>query len=249
MRRSSLLFTALFLAGISQAQLSVSDSIKKHYQKTYQQGIEYNDVNVVINALQNIIAESSGNDAIILKDTLAMIYFASKSYYPALLLSKEVCQSSPSNLNARARVAECNQNLGQVKEAIADYEIVAPQLKNPYYYYQLAACQYGLKRISECEANIRKVVADTNSNKIGVTFTSPNGNEQEIPVNAAALNMAAVIKMDSKNFADAKNYLESALKLYPGFDGAKQNLNYCNDNLKTGKPAKATPANKPKGKG
>ena len=101
----------------------------------------------------------------------------------------------------------------------------------------------------ECEVNIRKVLADSNSNKIGVVFILPNGNEQQIPVSAAVLNMAAVMKMDAKNYADAKNYLENALKIFPDFEGAKQNLNYCNENLKATKPTKASPANKTKAKG
>ena len=236
----------LIVLNIAHAQLSVSDSLRNHYQKTYQQALQYNDISVAINSLQNIIAETGGNNNILFKDTLAMLYFASKSYYSALLLSKEVYQANPSNINALARAAECNQNLGETKDAITDYEKVAPVLKNPYYYYQLAVCQYGLKRIVECEANINRVLADTNSNKIGVTFTLPNGSEQQIPVSAAVLNMAAVMKMDTKNYAAAKPYLESALKIFPDFEGARQNLNYCNENLK---PAKASPANKTKAKG
>ena len=249
MRKLSFFLMGILVTNLSYAQLSVSDSLKNHYQRTYQQALKYNDVNVAINSLQNIIAENPGSSSIVLKDTLAMLYFASKSYYSSLLLSKEVYQANPSNINALARAAESNQNLGETKEAIADYEKVTPVLKNPYYYYQLAVCQYTLKRVAECEISIRKVLADSNSNKIGVSFILPNGNEQQVPASAAVLNMTAIIKMDAKNYADAKNYLENALKLYPDFEGARQNLNYCNENLKATKPTKAAPANKTKGKG
>jgi len=240
----------LFLAGAivmntSQAQLSVKDSLREHYQKTYQQGLQYNDINVAINSLQNIIAETTGKNEMLLKDTLAMLYFASKSYYSSLLLSKEVYQANPNNVNARARAGECNQNLGEIKSAIEDYEKVTPILKNPYYYYQLAACQYGLKRYTECLVSVSKVLADTNSNKIAVSFILPNGDEQRVPASAGALNMAAIMKLDTKNYADAKLLLENALKIYPEFQGAQQNLKFCNENLK---PTKATkPAVKGKG--
>ncbi len=247
MRKLVLLLTGVVAFNISHAQLSVSDSLKNHYQKTYQLALQYNDINVAVNSLQNMIVETPGDAVIPLKDTLAMLYFASKSWYSCLLLSKEVYQANRSNINALARAAECNQNLGETKDAITDYETVTPILKNPYYYYQLAVCQYGLKRMVECETNIRKVLADSNSNKIAVVFILPNGNEQQIPVSAAVLNMAAVIKMDAKNYADAKNYLENALKIFPDFEGAKQNLNYCNENLKPAKTIKAPPAKKPKG--
>ena len=249
MRKLLLFLAGMIIFSISYAQLSVSDSLKNHYQKTYQQALQYNDINVAVNSLQNIIAEIHGKNEMLMKDTLAMLYFASKSYYSALLLSKEVYQSNPSNINALARAAECYQNLGDAKNAIADYETVTPVLKNPYYYYQLAACQYELKRYAECETNISKVLADTSSNRIGVVFTLPNGNEQQIPASAAVLNMKAVMRMDIKNYAEAKSYLENALKIFPDFEGAKQNLSYCNDSLKTTKPAKSLSENKTKGKG
>jgi tetratricopeptide (TPR) repeat protein len=245
MRKLLLLLTCTLAIHISEAQIAVGDSIKKHYEKTYLQALEYNDVNVAINSLQNIIAETHGSNEIILKDTLAMLYFATKAYYSSLVLSKEVIQANPSNLNAQARAAECYQNLGDIKSAITGYEQVAPALKNPYYYYQLAACQYSLKRYGECEANVNRVIADTNSNKIPVNFVLPNGNEQQVPVSAAVLNISAVMKMDNKNYAEAKNLLEKALKIYPDFEGAQQNLNYCNQNLKGTK----TPATNPKKKG
>lgn len=246
MRKTLLTLTAVILINISFAQTSIMDSLKIHYQKTYEQALKYNDVNVAINSLQHIIAETQGTASVTLKDTLAMLYFASKSYYQALLLSKEVYQANNTNVYALARAAECNQHLGEIKDAITDYETVTPILKNPYYYYQLAVCQYGLKRIAECEMNIKIILADSNSNKIAVSFILPNGNEQQIPVSAAILNMAGVMKMEAKNYADAKNFLESAIKLFPDFVGAQQNLKYCNENLK---PEKPTLDNKIKKKG
>lgn len=249
MKKALLVFGAVILFSLSNAQNSIKDSLKAHYERTYQQALQYNDINVAINALQNILAETNDNSVFLIKDTLSMLYFASKSYYSSLMLSKEVHQANPSNVNALARSAECFQNLGEIKSALEDYEKVAPVLKNPYYYYQLAVCQYSLKRIAECEVNINKVLADTNSNKIAVSFILPNGDEQKIPASAAVLNMSAVMKMDTKNFADAKINLENALKIFPEFEGARQNLNYCNENLTLSKPNKKIPANKPKAKG
>lgn len=222
-------------------------NLKAHYQKTYQQALQYNDLNVAINSLQNIIAETGASESIPLKDTLGMLYFASKVYYSSLILSKEVYEADASNINALARAAECNQYLGETKNAIADYEKVILVDKNPYYFYQLAVCQYGLKRIAECEANINRVLLDSNSSKTAVIFTLPNGGEQQVPANAAVLNMKAVMKMDQKDFVAAKKNLESALAIYPQFEGARQNLNYCNETLKPAKPAKTASPGKPKG--
>ena len=186
--------------------------------------------------MQNIIAETPATQSIPLKDTLSMLYFVTKSYYPALLLAEEVSKAMPANINALARVGECYQNLGDSKKAVAAYENVAPILKNPYYYYQLAVCQYDLKRVSESEANIKRVLADTNSNHTAVSFTLQNGADQQVPASAAVLNLAAVMQMENKHFDQAKLLLQNALKLYPDFIGAQQNLQVVENNMKGVKP-------------
>jgi tetratricopeptide (TPR) repeat protein len=127
------------------------------------------------------------------------------------------------------------------------YEQVVPKTKNPYHIYKLAVGQYQLKRTLECEASARAALADTNSKKIGVSFTSIDGNQQAVPVNAAAANLLGVLKMDAKNYAGAKTNFQEALKMFPDFAGAKQNLEACEKNLKgAAKPPAKTTA-KPKG--
>ena len=59
-----------------------------------------------------------------------------------------------------------------------------------------------------------------------------DGNQQTVPVSAAASNLLGVLKMDAKNFADAKADFQQALILFPQFAGAKGNLEICEKNLK-----------------
>ena len=87
-------------------------------------------------------------------------------------------------------------------------------------------------------------MADSNSNHIPVIFTMPNGNEQQVPVSSAALNLKAVVMMDEKNYGKAKDYLQAALKIYPSFQGAQQNVLTCDNKTKGTKPVVKT---KPKG--
>ncbi len=90
MKRITCCLLAILLINQANAQSSLADSLKKHYQKTYSQALLYNDINVAINSLQNILAASNGTNNLVVKDTLSMLYHASKSYYSALVLSKEV---------------------------------------------------------------------------------------------------------------------------------------------------------------
>jgi len=230
----------LFSFGIF-ASMKAQDSVtlRKHYLKVYTQALGYNDVNVAINALQGYLAV---DNSLIFKDTLSMLYFSTKNYYSALLLSEEVYKAEPNNLDAMARTAECYDELGDPKTAISLFEQVVPKTKSPYQAYKMAVCQYQLKRTSEAENSAKFVLADTNSKKIGVPFTSMNGNQQAVSVAAAAANLIGVLRMDAKNYADAKKYFDQALTLFPEFVGAKENLEAVNRASNPTKTPAKTPA-------
>jgi tetratricopeptide (TPR) repeat protein len=221
-----------------------SDAMKKHYLKIYNQALTYNDVNAAINGLHGYLA---ADNSLVYKDTLSMLYFTIKNYYSSLLLGEEVYKALPANVEAMARVAECYDELGDPKTSVGLYEQVCPKTKNPYHIYKMAVGQYQLKRTAESELSARAVIADTSSKKIGVNFTSIDGTQQAIPLNAAAANLMGVLKMDAKNYAGAKTDFQQALTFYPQFTGAKQNLDACEKNLKGGtKTTPKTPV-KPKG--
>jgi hypothetical protein len=133
-----------------------------------------------------------------------------------------------------ARAAECYDELGDPKTAVGLYEQVVPKTRNPYHIYKMAVGQYQLKRTLECEASARAVLADTTSKKIGVIFTSVDGTQQAVPVDAAAANLMGVLKMDAKNYTAAKVDFQKALTLFDKFAGAKQNLDICEKNMKGG---------------
>jgi tetratricopeptide (TPR) repeat protein len=218
--------------------------LRRHYLKMYNQAINYNDVSAAINALHGYLAV---DDNIRYKDTLSMLYYTAKSYVSSLILAEEVYKAIPSNVEAMARAAECYDELGDPKTSVSLYEQVVPKTKNPYHIYKLAVGQYQLKRTLECEASANAVIADTASRRIGINFTFADGSQQTVPINAAAANLLGVMKMDAKNFAGAKTDFQQALTLYPKFEGARQNLDVCEKNLKgPGKtPVKSTV--KPKG--
>ena len=214
---------------ISGAAAQDSSALKKHYLKVYNQALNYNDVNAAINALQNYIA---ADNSLLYKDTLSMLYFNVKNYYSSLLLAEEVYKTAPANVIAMARAAECYDELGDPKTATGLFEQVVTKIKNPYQVYKLAVCQYEIKRIAECEASARAVLADTTSKKIGVNFTMADGSQQAVPVNAAAANLLGVLKLDAKDYAGAKADFQQALTLFPRFGGAKANIDVCDKNLK-----------------
>ncbi|MBK6828072.1 MAG: hypothetical protein IPG86_14985 [Chitinophagaceae bacterium] len=155
----------LLLFGSAQSQ--DTESLKKHYLKTYDNALRYNDISVAITALHGYVAIDSG---LTYKDTLSILYFNAKSYVSSLILAEEVYKGQPANTEAMARAAECYDELGDPKTAVGLYEQVVPKTKSPYHIYKMAVGQYQLKRTLECEASARAVIADTSSKKIGVLF-------------------------------------------------------------------------------
>ena len=95
-----------------------AEGMKKHYLRTYENAIRYNDISVAINALHGyLVIDSSLN----YKDTLSMLYFNAKSYVSSLLLAEEVYKGQPFNVMAMARAAECYDELGDPKTAVGLY--------------------------------------------------------------------------------------------------------------------------------
>lgn len=234
----------LLTASLCRAQ--DNSSLKTHYLKVYTQALQYNDVDVAIQAMHGYIAIDSNVNY---KDTLSYLYFINKNYYSSLMLSEEVIKRDPKNVLALARAAECYQLLGDSKTSVNYFERVVPATKNPYHIYMLAVGQYSMKRMAECESNCRLIIGDTMSNKIPVTFNNGDGSEQVIPVSAGAYNLRGVMQMDTKNYEAAKKEFQNALAIFPQFVGAQQNMQVCENQLGKGKTPSKTPANKPKPKG
>lgn len=238
-------FVTFLLLGV-MAQAQTSDSLRRHYLKVYNNALHYNDVNTAVNALQNYIAVDNN---IAYKDTLSLLYFSTGAYVSSLILAEEVTKADPNNMLAVARAGECYQNLNEPKRAIEAYEKACPVLKDPYLWYQLASSQYTLKRIGECESNLQRVIADTNSKRVAVSFTLGDGRVQQVPANAAAYNFLGIIKMEANDLATSKKHLQQAVALYPDFLGAKQNLELCENKLKPGGNKAKPPVTKPKTNG
>lgn len=228
---------------LSAAKAQDAEGMKKHYLRTYDNAIRYNDISVAIGALHGYMAIDSG---LTYKDTLSILYFNAKSYVSSLILAEEVYKGQPANTLAMARAAECYDELGDPKTSVGLFEQVVPKTKSPYHIYKLAVGQYQLKRTLECEASARAVLADTTSKKIGVVFTSVDGSQQAVPLHAAASNLMGVIKMDAKNFTGAKADFQQALTMFPNFAGAKQNMEICDKNLKGGSKTPTKSPTKPK---
>lgn len=238
MKCITVLLSLFFIA----ASVAAQTPTKQHYLDLYKRALKYNDTRTAITALNGYLILG---DDIAYKDTLGYIYYLAGDYYSSLLLTKEVIDVTPENLNALERIASCYNQLGDLKQTVDNYEKLVPKTKNPYHYYQLAVAQFQLKRIAECAQNLQRAIADTSSRRMPVAFNVAEGQMQNVPVMAAAYNMLGVIQMEGKNYADARKLINKAIEVYPDFVGAQQNI-VALDNITKGA---GKPPVKPKGKG
>lgn len=194
------------------------------YRTVLTNSLKYNDVSTAILACHYLLAVNPQNTT--LKDTLAMLYFESRSFLQTIMLAGEILQSNPDNSKMLEIQAIAQQNLGLIKESLETYEKLYKKTKSLLHAYQIATLQFALKRYGECEATLAQIIQDTNSEKEKVNVIIGNQGQQEVIIKAACLNMAGVIYMEQNQDDKAKKLFEEALKIDKDFLLPKGNLDY-----------------------
>ncbi len=191
--------------------------------KVYSSALKYYDLNVAVSALYNAMALKP--DRKDLRDSLALLYFAGERYGQAYTLGEEILKENPKRNDILEMVAVSKQSLGLIKDALADYEkLFAAEPKQIFYLYQIATLQYQLKRYGECVASLDQIIANEASAKQNVNIRNSNNTSQSVPMKAAALNVKGIVAMDLNQDANAKEFFNQALQLFPDFALAKGNL-------------------------
>ncbi len=192
-------------------------------EQIYKKSVKYGDLGVAKNALFTMLALKPENT--FLKDTLAILYFQSQAYVQSILVTNEILDKDPSKISALEIKAVSESALGYSKEALDDYEKLYAKTKNVYHLYQVASLQYQLKRVGECELSIGKILADPKANEQKVAMTiGQRGQQQEVVLKAAAINMKGVLYKELGKLDMAKVQFEEALKIQADFVLAKGNL-------------------------
>jgi len=191
--------------------------------KVYATALKYYDLNVAVSALYNAMALKP--DRKDLRDSLALLYFAGERYGQAYTLGEEILKENPKRNDILEMVAVSKQSLGLIKDALADYEkLFAAEPKQIFYLYQIATLQYQLKRYGECVTSLDQIIANEASAKQNVNIRNSNNTSQSVPMKAAALNVKGIVAMDLNQDANAKEFFNQALQLFPDFALAKGNL-------------------------
>ena len=192
------------------------------YRQIYQKAILYNDFAVATDAMYHLIALQP--DQAPLKDTLAALYFQRGAWPQVVLLTTELLETNKENIGALELRAVANQSIGRAKESLEDYETLYKASKNPYHLYEIASLQLGMKRFGECELSVRELLSDVSIKDKTIAISVQDGRSQEVPLAAAAMNLNGVLDLEQGKKDSAKGHFGNAIKVFPEFLLAKNNL-------------------------
>ena len=243
MKKNILLVVVLMATTQAFAQTKTdSTQQQQEYMNMYRRSLEYDDMSSAAYALTGYLMHGGAAQ---FKDTLAVVYYRLGNLNGAYKMANEIHQANPKDITALTLLADITGRAGDTKASLDWYEKLCVLSPEAYNFYQLATRQFLLERIGECKASLNKVVADSaKARQEKVSLEISAGNNEAVPVIAAAYNMLGALAFREKDTAAAKKYYALAVKEHPSFVIANQNLQSLNASAV--KPAAGKPAAKPK---
>jgi len=214
----SLLSSLVLFINAQSAVSSDPFDVQMRFYKSALKNYDLQAATVALYTMQAIKPERSD-----LSDSLALLYFAGERYPQAYLIGESILKENPKRSDMLELVAVSKQNLGMIKEALADYEKLYAIDKSVFYLYQTATLQYQLKRYGECVASLDQIIASADADKQKVNIRVQNGS-QDVPMKAASYNVKGICAMELNQTDAAKQNFNKAIELAPDFVLAKGNL-------------------------
>ena len=148
------------------------------------------------------------------------------------LLSENSCRNVISldsvNVKAFSLAARSFISLNQAENAAGVYQLMYTRFKKVNYLYDKAIVQFNGKLEKESLSTLSAILADSTSSTEKIEIVNKNAEgkvtKQNIPIAAAAYNVAGYILLQQKNNKLAKAQFEASIKISPEFIFANNNL-------------------------
>lgn len=216
------IFYIFLLSIISFNSYSQTDNFE--IQKSiYEKAKAYNDPNVAINALYNMVAIQPEN--LLLKDSLMREYLALSQWAPTYMISREILSKDPGNLIALEVSCVSLQNLGLKQQALNEYESLYLKTERVDVLYTISFLQFELSNFNESLNNLNILISSDKTVDMSVSVTKDETSRQEIPIRAQLHYLKSLIYIEQKNNDLAKVSLNEAIKISPDFQNAINKLN------------------------
>lgn len=158
------------------------------------------------------------------KDTLAYMYFSTRKYAPCYMITTEVLQRDPKNLEMLEIRAISLESLGAFDKAAEDYSNLFDITKNNFHGYNLAKLQFSLKKNEEALVTIEKTEKLNDAGKYTVSYAVNKRHTQEVELLAAISYLKGLITIELGKKEEAKASFEKAITIQSDFTLAKEAL-------------------------
>ena len=218
--KNKYLFVILFLLSFN----SFSQMEEFEVQKSiYEKAKTYNDPNVAITALYNMVALQPQN--VLLKDSLMREYLSLSQWAPTYMISREILAAQPNNNFALEVSCVALQNLGLKQEALNEYESLYLRTDRIDVLYTISFLQFELKNLNESLTNLEILLSNEQTETMMVSVNKNENERQEVFMRAQLNYLKGLVYLDQGKNDLAKSSFNDALNLSPEFENAKEKLN------------------------
>jgi|TARA_B110000438_G_scaffold92852_1_gene92426 tetratricopeptide (TPR) repeat protein len=206
---------------LAQNPLAQTDNFE--IQKSiYQKAKSYNDPNVAITALYNMVAIQPEN--ILLKDSLMKEYFAISQWAASYMVSREILTLEPNNLIALEISCVTLQNLGLKQQALNEYETLYLKTDRVDILYTVSYLQFELSNFNESLTNLDILINNDLTNEMSVSVSKSDDTRQDILMRSQLHYLKGLIYSEQDNNELAKISFEKSLEISPEFENAADKL-------------------------
>ena len=214
------LISLLFLLSYESFTQSTEFDIQK---STYEKAKSYNDPNVAITALYNMVALQPDN--LLLKDSLMREYLSLSQWAPTYMISREIMVLQPNNNFALEVSCVALQNLGLKQEALNEYESLYLRTDRVDVLYTISFLQFELKNLNESLTNLNILLENEQTEEMMVSVNKNQNERQEVSMRAQLNYLKGLVFLEQGKNDLAKESFNSAIELSPEFNNAIEKLN------------------------
>jgi len=214
------LISLLFLLSYESFTQSTEFDIQKYI---YEKAKSYNDPNVAITALYNMVALQPDN--LLLKDSLMREYLSLSQWAPTYMISREIMVLQPNNNFALEVSCVALQNLGLKQEALNEYESLYLRTDRVDVLYTISFLQFELKNLNESLTNLNILLENEQTEEMMVSVNKNQNERQEVSMRAQLNYLKGLVFLEQGKNDLAKESFNSAIELSPEFNNAIEKLN------------------------
>lgn len=197
-------------------------SSNNNYEALFTKSMQVKDYQTAITAIQFLLLADSTNKTYL--DTLPELYAGVQNYTASEHYTDIALKSYPTNERYLQLKALCLQQTGKLEGVMDIYNKLYAATQKITYLYQIAAFQFSAQDMQAAENSLKLLEEKMVDSKDSVDFMVSETEKQKVPVRAAVYNMKAYMVAQKRDLAGAKKYFEMAIKEYPDFITARQNL-------------------------